>query len=193
MFLKLGQVGVEPFDELQGTDWDWLRIDGAMTRAPLGEKTTGSNPTDLGKASVKRSVLTEGHGVPIGVAIDGANRHDMNLVCATIERMVVERPAPTEERPQGMGLDKGYDDDDVRATLREVGFTAHIRSRGEEAQEIAREAGKRAGRWIVERSHRWLNRFRRVLIRWEQKPEHYLAFLHFACRAIAVRAVGLFG
>jgi len=63
--------------------------------------------------------------------------------------MVVERPAPTEERPQGMGLDKGYDDDDVRATLREFGFTAHIRSRGEEARDIAHEAGKRARRWAV--------------------------------------------
>ncbi len=46
-------------------------------------------------------------------------------------------------------------------------MTAHIRSRGEEAKEIAREAGKRARRWVVERSHSWLNRFRRLLIRWE--------------------------
>jgi putative transposase len=120
-----------------------------MTRATLGEKTTGSNPTDLGKASVKRSVLTEGHGMPIEVAIDGANRHDMKLAPATIERIVVERPAPTEERPQGMCLDKGYDDEEVRATVREVGLTAHMRSRGEEARDIAHEAGKRARRWAV--------------------------------------------
>jgi len=86
VFLKRWQVGVERFDELKGSDWDWLRMDGAMTTAPLGGKKTGPNPTDRGKAGVKRSVLTEGHGVPIGVAIDGANRHDMNLVCATIER-----------------------------------------------------------------------------------------------------------
>ncbi len=138
-------------------------------------------------------MLTEGHGVPIGVAIDGANRHDMKLARETIERIVVERPEPTEERPQGMCLDKGYDYEEVRATLRAFGFTAHIRSRGEEAKEIAREAGRRARRWVVERSHSWLNRFRRLLIRWEKKPEHYLAFLHFACGLIALRAAGLFG
>jgi putative transposase len=138
-------------------------------------------------------LLNEGHGVPIGVAIDGANRHDMKLAPATIERIVVERPAPTEERPQGMCLDKGYDDEEVRATVREVGLTAHMRSRGEEARDIAHEAGKRARRWAVPCWQRWLNRFRCVLIRWEKKPEHYLAFLHFACGVIAVHAAGLFG
>jgi putative transposase len=159
----------------------------------LGGKKTGRNPTDRGKAGVKRSLLTEGHGVPIGLALDGANRHDMKLVRATIDSIVVERPEPSDEQRQGMCLDKGYDYDDVRAVLAEFGFTAHIRSRGEEAKELAREAGKRARRWVVERSHSWMNRFRRILVRWEKKPEHYLAFLHFACALIAFRASGLFG
>jgi putative transposase len=142
---------------------------------------------------VKRSLLTEGHGVPIGLAVDGANRHDMKLVRATLESIVVARPEPTAAEPQGMCLDKGYDYDEVRALLDEFGFTAHIRSRGEEARDMAAEAGKRARRWVVERSHSWMNRFRRILVRWEKKPEHYLAFLHFACALIAFRAAGLFG
>jgi transposase len=137
--------------------------------------------------------LTEGHGVPIGLAIEGAHRHDMKLVRETIESMVVDRPEPAAEQPQGMCLDKGYDYQEVRDTLCEFGFTAHIRSRGEEAKELRAEAGKRARRWVVERSHRWLNRFRRLLIRWEKKPENYIAFLHFACALIAFRAAGLFG
>lgn len=142
---------------------------------------------------MKRSVLTEGHGVPVGVAVAGANRHDMKLVRQTIESMVVERPAPTEEEPQGMCLDKGYDYDEVRETLAEFGFTAHIRARGEEAKELREEAGKRARRWVVERAHSWLNRFRRLLIRWDKNPQNYLGFLHFACALIAFRAAGLFG
>jgi transposase len=109
VFLKLWQVGLERFDELKGSDWNWLRMDGAMTKAPLGGKKTSPNPTDRGKDGVTRSLLTEGHGVPIGLAIDGANRHDMKLVRATIESIVVERPEPTEEQPQGRCLDKGYD------------------------------------------------------------------------------------
>lgn len=193
VFLKLWQVGVEQFEELGGIDWDWLSMDGAMTKAPLGGEKTGPNPTDRGKSGVKRSVLTEGHGVPIGVTIEGANRHDMKLVRPTIKSIVVERPVPTEERPQGMCLDKGYDYDEVRAILREFGFTAHIRARGEEARAIKREAGFKARRWVVERAHSWMNRFRRLLVRWDKKPANYLAFLHFACGLIAFRAAGLFG
>jgi len=159
----------------------------------LGGKKTGPNPTDRGKGGVKRSLLTEGTGVPIGLAVDGANRHDMKLVRETLERIVVARPEPTEEQPQGLCLDKGYDYDEVRETVTEFGFTAHIRSRGEEAQDLKREAGQKARRWVVERSHSWLNRFRRILVRWDKKPEHYIAFLHFACALIALRAAGLFG
>lgn len=131
--------------------------------------------------------------MPLGLAVDGANRHDMKLVRATIESTVVERPQPTEEQPQGMCLDKGYDFDEVRDILVEFGFTAHIRSRGEEARSLKQEAGKRARRWVVERSHSWMNRFRRILVRWDKKPKTYLGFLHFACSLIAFRAAGLFG
>ena len=131
--------------------------------------------------------------MPIGLAVAGANRNDMKLVRTTIESIVVDRPEPTAEQPQGMCLDKGYDFQEVRDTLVEFGFTAHIRARGEEAQALKREAGFRARRWVVERTHSWLNRFRRILVRWEKKPENYAAFLHFACALTAFRAAGLFG
>ncbi len=92
-----------------------------------------------------------------------------------------------------MSLDKGYDYDEVREILEEFGFTAHSTARGEEAKELKEEASKRARRWVVERSHSWMNRFRRILVRWDKKAENYLAFLHFACALIALRAAGLFG
>lgn len=193
VFVKLWQAGVEQFDELKGIDWSFSSTDGAMTKAPLGGEQTGPNPTDRGKDGVKRSLLTEGHGVPIGLAVAGANRNDMKLLRETLESIVVERPQPTAEQPQGMCLDKGYDYQEVRDTLTEFGFTAHIRSRSEEAKAIKREAGFRARRWVVERAHSWMNRLRRILIRWEKKPENYIAFLHFACALIAFRAAGLFG
>jgi putative transposase len=71
--------------------------------------------------------------------------------------------------------------------------TSHIRARGEEAQAIKREVGYQARRWVVERTHSWMNRFRRILIRWEKKLENYLSLLHFACALIAYRAAGLLG
>jgi putative transposase len=117
----------------------------------------------------------------------------MKLVKDTLESVVGERPPPTAEHPQGMCMDKGYDYAEVRDTLLEFGFTAHIRARGEEAQATKRQAGFKARRWVVERTHSWMNRFRRILIRWDKRVAHYLAFLHFACALIAFRAAGLFG
>ena len=138
-------------------------------------------------------MLTEANGLPIGLAVAGANRNDMKLVRMTIDSIPVDRPKPTREQPQGMCMDKGYDYEAVRETVREFGFTAHIRSRGEEAQALKREAGFKARRGVVERAHRWMNRFRRVLIRWDKSAANYLAFLHFACALIAFRAAGLLG
>jgi putative transposase len=138
-------------------------------------------------------VLTEANGIPIGLAVAGANRNDMKLVRMTIDSIPVDRPKPTREQPQGMCMDKGYDYEEVRETVREFGFTAHIRSRGEEAQALKREAGFKARRWVGERAQSWLNRFRRVLIRWDKSAANYPAFLHFACALIAFRAAGLFG
>ena len=117
----------------------------------------------------------------------------MKLVRQTLASVVIARPEPTDEHPQGLCMDKGYDYDEVRAIVAEFGFTAHIRARGEEAQAIKHQAGFKARRWVVERAHSWMNRFRRLLIRWDKKPENYLGFLHFACGLIAFRAAGLFG
>ena len=80
----------------------------------------------------------------------------------------------------------------VRWELRcEVG-KPHVRPRGEEAKVITQEAGFKARRRVVERAHAWMNRFRRLLIRWDKKPENDLAFLHCVCGLIAFRAAGLF-
>ena len=138
-------------------------------------------------------MLTEAHGVPLGLVVAGANRHDMKLAKQTVTSVVVPRPRPTKKRPQGMCLDKGYDYAEVRETLREFGFTAHIRTRGAEARALKRHVGAKARRWVVERTHSWMNRCRRVLIRWDKSADNYLAFLHFACALIAFRASGLFG
>jgi transposase len=75
--------------------------------------------------------------------------------------------------------------------VKEFGFTAHIRARGEEAQAIKNEAGFKARRWVVERTHSWMNRFRRILVRWEKLAETYLAMLHLVLGIITWRATGL--
>ena len=81
---------------------------------------------------MKRSLLTEGKGIPIGIAVAGANRHDMKLVPATLESMAIDRPEPSREQPQNICLDKGYDYPQIEELVDRWGYTAHIVSRGEE-------------------------------------------------------------
>src|SRR5687767_11977329 len=129
-----------------GAGWRWT---GPWARPRWVGKKTGRNPTDRGKLGSKRSLLTDGRGVPLGLAIAGANRNDHKLMRETIEAIPVERPAPSSDAPQGLCLDKGYDYDEVRDLAAEFGFTLHLRTRGEEIA-AKREAGTKARRWVVE-------------------------------------------
>ena len=87
-------------------------------------------------------------------------------------------------------MDKGYDFPEVYELLKEYGYTIHIRLRGEKRSNIEEEEGipkYRARRWVVERTHSWMNRFRRLLIRW-----NYVGILHLARAWITYRSGGLF-
>jgi transposase len=156
-------------------------------------KKTGPNPTDRGKRGTKRSVLTDAAGIPIGLAVDGANRIDFKMARETIENLAIERSEPTRRARQGLCLDRGYDSREVRELADEFGFTAHIRCRGEEAKAIEKAAGFKARRWVVERAHSWMNRFRRILVRWEKRADTYVAMLHLACGLITWKACGILG
>ncbi len=159
----------------------------------LAGKKTGRNPTDRGKSGTKRSLLTDGGGVPLSVVVAGANVHDMRLVGVTLDRMMVPRPDPLTQVEQHFCADKGYDYPSVRCLIDFWGYTAHIKSRAQEREEKKRIPCYRARRWVVERTHSWLNRFRRLLIRWEKKTDNYVAMLHFACAWITFRAAGVLG
>ena len=66
--------GLSVYDKKTGIDWKWQAMDGVITKAPLGEKSTGPNPTDRAKSGTKRSILVDGKGVPLGVCVDGAEQ-----------------------------------------------------------------------------------------------------------------------
>ncbi|WP_460586566.1 IS5 family transposase [Hymenobacter arcticus] len=187
VFACLWDEALQDYEDLIGLNFAWMALDGSLHKAPLAGKKTGPNPTDRGKGGVKRSLLTEARGIPVGLVLDGANRHDVKLVAGTLASVPPAAEAARDAHraaggEQGLCLDAGYDSKQVRETLVALGYTAHIRPRGEEVQ--AKKAGQKARRWVVERTHSWLNRFRHLLIRWAKKPENYLAMLHFACARI---------
>ena len=153
---------------------------------------TGPSFKHHGKTGTNRSVITEGNGVPIGLVIASANTNDFKLAQSTLESIPIPRPEPTAQNPQNMSLDKGYDYPEVDELVDAWGYTGHIRRKGEQPIIPETVPKYRARRWVVERTHAWMNNFRRLLIRWEKKTENYLALLHFVCAWITFRAVGLF-
>ena len=197
LFERLWATGLLEYNTEVGLDFEWQSLDGCSTKAPLGGEATGRNPTDRGKGSTygagtKRHLLTEAAGLPVGLVVTGANRHDKTQVEAVFESMPLLPPAPTPEQPQHFCADKGYDYDDVRAVLSLRGLLDQVKSRGEEAQALKLPA-YRARRWVCERTHSWMNRFRRLLIRWEKKLDNFIAFLHLACAFIVWRNCSVFG
>jgi putative transposase len=196
-FERLWEEELARYDELEGIEWEWQAMDGAMTKAPLGKgasgQATGKNPTDRAKMGTKRSMLTDGAGIPLAVAVEGANRHDSKLLVASLDGLIVARPdAPEVQEAAGRSeqhlcLDAAYDSEEVRQELAARSYESHI-SPAEKNKRIERklearrrEVGGRARRWVVERTHSWLNRSRRLLVRWEKKTENYLGFIHLAC------------
>jgi putative transposase len=192
MFKALWRVGLHVYDGLEGIQWEWQAVDGAMTKAPFGKAATGANPTDSGKSGTQRSLLTDGAGIPLALVVDGANRHGVRLLCATQDGIVIMCPEPTKEHPQYLCLDAGYDGAPARQEVENRHYLPYIRRRGQEKQEKKRIPGHRARRRVVERTHSWINRSRRLLVGWEKKVENYLAFLHLACAQLIFARVEIF-
>ena len=187
VFERLWVDSLLEYDQEKKLAWKWQSMDGALTKAPLGGEKTGPNPTDRAKLGTKRSLLTDAKGISVGLVVAGANVHDMRLVEATLGSIPQEvealRLAHLSRTLQHLWLDKGYDYDEVRELADAFGYEVDLRTRGEEATAKRHRRGKPRS-WVVERTHSWLNRYRRILVRWEKRAANYQAMLHFACASL---------
>jgi len=149
-FSRLEQIVLETFDRIIGLDLEHLTVDGCCVKAPCGGDNTGPNPTDRGKSGQKRSVLTDGTGLPLGVVLAGANRHDSRLLEPSLECLGrFEFFLPEQIR---VDLDAGYDSRTTRELLTEKGCGWKISPKGTYI-EI-----NHTRRWKVERTNSWHTR-----------------------------------
>jgi putative transposase len=136
---------------------------------------------------VKRSLVVEADGGPLGIAIAGANIHDTKLLAKTLAAIVVERPEPTAEAPQHLCLDKGYDNPTGHQAAAEYHYTPHIRRIGEEKFDERRRKRYPARRWVVERTLAWLSKCRALLVRYDKHASNFLGLLQLACALLWLR------
>lgn len=130
--------------------------------------------------------------MPLGVTVEGANVPDQKMLAATLDDIPIPQPKPTLEEPQHLCLDKGYAGEPVDQEVRGRGYIPHVPRKAGQPPKTKHRRGK-ARRWKVERTHSWLNRARRLLIRWEKKVANYVGFLHLQFAIVALRTAGVLG
>lgn len=125
------------------------------------------------------------------MVLSAANRTDMKLAEATLDSIVVPRPAPTPGHPQQLCRDKGFDYDETRqaAEARDyVVHTPHKRRRGEPPPPPPSAAARHpARRWVSERTNSWHNGYRKLRIRYEKHAANYQGLVELACTLIVYR------
>ncbi len=157
-----------------GLDWSRCAIDSVNMRALKGR----------GKKGSKIHLITERTGLPISVAISGANLHDGQALQSRVRGIppIRSRRGPRRRRPAKLHADKGYDYDHLRRWLRSRGIRNRIARRGVKSfTRLGRH------RWTIERTMSWLGGCRRLHRRYERKAEHFLAFTAIACTLICYR------
>jgi transposase len=157
VFSALRDEALAGYDRIIGLDLRDVAVDGSQHKAPFGGQGTGPNPTDRAKSGWKWSIATDRNGIPIGWAIDGANRNDCVMFAPTIAA-IAERGLLADI--ETMHLDRGYDNNVVRAHCTEVGLDdlvcARRRKRGTGAKKTPMKLGMR---WPVERTNSWFSNF----------------------------------
>ena len=143
------------YDRLLGLELAHLAVDGCITKAPCGGEVAGRSPVDRGKQGLKRSVVTEAGGIPLGAVPAAANRRDDGLLAATLDTVTMLSILPAQPV---VHLDAGYDYQTCRAVLAERDLLGQIAIRGVRAPVQA------GCRWPVERTHAWGNQYGKL--RW---------------------------
>lgn len=157
---KLQQIVLDAYDWMIGLDLSDVAVDGCITKAPCGGQKAGRSPVDRGKQGLKRSVVVDANGIPIGAIAAPANRPDSPLLEATLDTMEI-----VGELPERMSvyLDRGYDSEATRERLRSRGLIPVISEKGKPAPLQATK------RWVVERTNSWTNAHKKLVWCTERK------------------------
>jgi transposase len=184
VFDHLQAEAIAAFDRIVGLDLSEVSLDGSLHKAPYGGEGTGPNPTDRGKSGWKWSVAVERHGIPVGWAIDGANRNDVRMLEPTLDAVAKVGLLVDIDT---LHLDRGYDYPVVRQRLATFGLTdLNIQRRG--TKEPGKNQPVRLGlRWIVEATNSWWSNYGQLRRNTDRRSRHRHAAL---CLATTVLIIG---
>jgi transposase len=180
LFAQLKQIALQAYDRIVGLLLEQIAIDGCITKAPGGGECAGPSPVDRRKLGMKRSLMVEGYGIPLGRVLAGANRHDSPLLAPTPDKLDDLGPLPDDIT---VHPDSGYDSGKTRDELASRGLHGQIAHKGEKAPIQA------SRRWQVERTNAWHNAFNRLQRCYERRQIVIDAYFDLADAIITVRSM----
>jgi hypothetical protein len=178
----LHAAALRAYDQMIGLELADVAVDGCMTKAPCGGDRAGPSPVDRRKGGLKRSVASDGYGVPLGIASAGANRHDSPLLAPTLEAAgrQLDEILPQDRTCH---LNRGYDSTVTRQLLGELGFDSQIARKGVPAPV---QAGTR---WVAGRTHAWMNGYGKLRRCTERAAAVVDFYLYLAAAIVTIRQI----
>ena len=175
---QLQKIALDSYDRMIGLDLSDIAVDCCITKAPCGGDKAGKSPVDRGKQGMKRSMVVDANGIPLGTIAAPANRHDSPLLDETLDTMEIVGELP--ERIS-VHLDRGYDSKSTRQKLQLRGLLAEISPKGQPAPLAATK------RWVVERTNSWTNAYKKLVWCTERRDPVIDFWLAFSGVIIIVR------
>jgi hypothetical protein len=151
----LENIVKEAYDRTIGLELSEIAVDCCITKAPCGGEKAGKSPVDRGKKGIKRSVVVDADGIPLGSVTASANRHDSPLLPETLD--AVEEILGSLPEPVMVHLDRGYDSELTRKRLAERNLIGVISEKGKPSPLGA------TNRWVVERTSSWQNAHKKLV------------------------------
>jgi transposase len=180
VFAQLKQIALDAYDRIVGLLLADVSVDGCITKAPGGGELAGPSPVDRRKNGMKRSLLVDGYGIPLGRILAPANRNDSPLLAPTLDLLDDLGPLPDDIT---IHLDAGYNSGKTRDLLTSRDLTGQIAHKGEKAPIQATQ------RWHIERTNAWHNAFTRLARCYERRATVVEAFFDLADAIITVRSL----
>ncbi|MDA3033311.1 MAG: IS5 family transposase [Actinomycetota bacterium] len=184
VFTELETQARAGYDRIIGLDLDHVAIDGSLHKAPYGGEGTGKSPVDQAKLGWKWSLAVDANGIPIGWAIDGANRNDVKMLEPTLD--AIEASGLLEEIDT-MSLDRSYDYPKIRRQLHARGLTElDIQKRGTKPEPGEPHKLTLGLRWIVEAAHSWWSNYGQLRRSTDRRNRHRHAALQLATAVLII-------
>ena len=159
---------VNVYSKVKGLS-DQLIVDTSFIKNVFGKDCVGPSPFDRGRNATKVSVITDKYGIPISFSFHKGNKNDSRTLYHTLQKCKLNVAG------KKIYADKIYDTENCKSILNMFGLNNCISRK----RSITHKADNKT-RIVVEHTFSWLDKFRRILVRYDSCIKHLRSFHYIA-------------